>query len=756
MHKSGWLRIAASVCAVGLIGGAGASVAQAAPSETPNPQERAAAADCAAPAQLTLLNFNDFHGRIASSRPDTVQFFGTIEELRAEAGEENTIVAAAGDSIGGSLFASASQRDQPTIDAFNAAGVDTAAVGNHEFDKGFDDLTGRVIPAADFSYLGANVYDKGTENPALEEYEIFERAGLRVAVIGAVTQETPDIVVKEGVADLDFGDPVAAVNRVADKLTDGDDANGEADVIVAEIHEGGPDGGGSLAENEQARPAFASLVQDLSPKVQAVFTAHTHQAYVFDGPVPGTDQTRPVTQAGSYAGLVTRVQLNVDPTTGETCSYTAENLELTDTPVDDLVAEYPRVAQVQQIVTDALAEAAEIGEEPIGKAAGALARPGRYDPAEGRYIDDRSGESTITNAVANMFSDELSERTGQTVIGVQNPGGTRADLCAPSGDQNNPCADEAFTITYGQAASILPFANTLMTTTLTGEQFKTMLEQQWSVDEDGNVTGSFLRLGLSDGVSYTYDESRELGDRITSITIDGKPIDPAGEYVVGSGNFLLGGGDNFHVFTETTPVDSGLVDLDAWVSWLRGTEDDPIAPSFVKRGLAVTPTPTELKVGEPTTIRVDQLDFTGGFPVQNTELIATIGDVEVGRAAVADGSVAALTLNLPASVPNGEQQLVLTAPDSGTTVSIPVTVSGGSAVTPTGEPSPTGEPTASPSPTATPGPTGTASPNPGPGDGDGSGPRPPLADTGGPAGLIALIGLGAATAGIAMASRRRG
>ncbi|TDT31265.1 bifunctional metallophosphatase/5'-nucleotidase [Naumannella halotolerans] len=743
MRTPRWLRTTAAISALGLTGmGVCVGTAQAAPGD------QVSVAECTDPTALTFLNFNDFHGRIAAAYPDTVQFVGTIEELRAESGENSTVVASAGDNIGGSLFASAVAQDQPTLELLNALEIDTSAVGNHEFDKGYDDLTGRVADAADFSYLGANVYDESGE-PALEEYEIVEKQGLRIGIIGAVTQETPNIVVPDGVEGLTFGDPVEAVNRVAEELKDGDESNGEADVIVAEYHEGGPSSSGSLDDQTSSRPAFANIVENTSELVQVLFTAHTHSSYVYDAPVPGSEATRPLIQSGSYAELVGHVGLEVDPETGETCTYTVQNEELTETSDEDLVAEYPRAAAAKEIVDDALAEADVIGQEVVGEATAPLARPGEYNEEEDDWDDDRTGESTITNLVANMFSDTLGERTGEKVIGVQNPGGTRADLCAPSGQPTNPCADEAFDITYADAASILPFANTLQTTTLTGAEFIEMLEQQWSTDADtGEPTGTFLRLGLSDGVAYTYDESRELGDRITSVTIDGEPIDPDAEYVVGSGNFLLAGGDNFHVFSGKEVADSGLVDLETWVGWIE--DNSPLSPSFVKRGVEVSPTPAELVVGESTTLDVGNLDFSGGYPVLNETLVASVDGVEVGTAAVAGGT-ASITLNPGSDVPAGEQLLTLTGTETETQVHLPVTI--------VGESSPTPEPSDSASPSASPSGEPSDSPSGGSGDGDagsGSGERPPLADTGAGAGLAGLLGAGALlSAGGAMLLRRR-
>ncbi len=90
---------------------------------------------------LNLLGINDFHGRIDTN---TVKFAGTVEQLRAEAGDARTLMVSAGDNVGASLFPSAVEGDIPTIDVLNALELDASAVGNHEFDKGYNDLTDRI------------------------------------------------------------------------------------------------------------------------------------------------------------------------------------------------------------------------------------------------------------------------------------------------------------------------------------------------------------------------------------------------------------------------------------------------------------------------------------------------------------------------------------------------------------------------------------------------------------------------------------
>ena len=96
---------------------------------------------------IQILGINDFHGRMLNDptapTAGAAVLAGAVKQLRAE--NPNTVFAAAGDLIGASTFESFIQRDKPTIDALNAAGLDVSAVGNHEFDQGYDDLVNRVM-----------------------------------------------------------------------------------------------------------------------------------------------------------------------------------------------------------------------------------------------------------------------------------------------------------------------------------------------------------------------------------------------------------------------------------------------------------------------------------------------------------------------------------------------------------------------------------------------------------------------------------
>ncbi|ADG74529.1 5'-Nucleotidase domain protein [Cellulomonas flavigena DSM 20109] len=633
------------------------------------------------PVDLTFLNINDFHGRIDGN---TVKFAGTVEEQRAAA-EGPVAFLSAGDNIGASLFASSVQQDQPTIDVLDALDLAASAVGNHEFDAGYQDLVDRVIADganARFPYLGANVYLEGTATSALDEYALLDMDGVTVGVIGAVTQETPTLVRPDGIAGLEFGDPVEAVNRVAAQLTDGDASNGEADVLVAQYHEGagaGTPDGATLEEEVAAGGAFADIVTGTDPAVDAIFTGHTHKQYAWFGPA-ADDATRPVVQTGSYGELLGKVVLTYDPATDEVTAATAENVARTTTPDADLVAAYPRVAAVADVVAQALAYATEVGSQPVGSVTADVTTAfGGGSFVDGVYVgsapgtttgrDDRSRESTLGSLVADALLETLAApERGGAQIGVVNPGGMRAELLyAPDG-----------TITYAEANAVLPFVNNLWTTTLTGAQVVTMLEQQWQTNADGTIPSRpYLQLGLSDNVSYTYDATRELGDRVTSVTVDGAPIDPDAEYRIGTFSFLAQGGDNFRVLAEgARTADSGLIDRDAWVAYLQAHPG--VAPDFGERAVAVPELEPVIPGGE-LSFEVGGLNLTSLGAPQNTEVEVRLGDDVLGTFPLTQGASGPeasgrVTVAVPDGLEAGRHLLTVVASPSGTTTTVPFTV----------------------------------------------------------------------------------
>jgi 5'-nucleotidase len=611
---------------------------------------------------LNLIGINDFHGRIDTN---TVKFAGTVEQLRQDGGDGNSLLISAGDNVSASLFPSAVQGDIPTIDVLNDLELDASAVGNHEFDKGYDDLINRLAPAADFPFLGANVFKKSDGSHALDPYKIFTIDGLDVAVIGAVTEETPSLVSPAGIAELDFTDPTDAINDTVDDLEALPDA---PDVIIASFHEGAPDGTQAFAQNVEHSTVFRKIVEQTDPAVDAIFMGHTHQAYAYDAPIPGVaGRTRPVIQTGSYGANVGQIKLTVDAATGDVHSYTQRNVARTTVADSTLTTTFPRVAEVKTDVDAALAYAAAVGNQPIGSQTADITTA-----LAGGIRDDRASESTLGNLVADSLLSKVKDTTAGADLGVVNPGGLRADLLYAADTSSNP-ANTAGVITYAEANSVLPFVNALNTVTLSGASLKKVLEQQWQRDAAGNVPSrAYLQLGLSKNVKYTYDAARPEGDRITSVTINGNPLDPAASYKVATFSFLATGGDNFRAFKEGAVVDTGLVDYEAWIDYL--TDNSPVSPDFARRSMQVSGLRSAYAAGDPVSFTLPKLDLTSlGVPATRSvaaKLYPESGDpIDLGTFPAGSGA-ATISFALPRGVVGSTRIGIETSP-AGTTAMLP-------------------------------------------------------------------------------------
>lgn len=474
------------------------------------------------PTTVQVLTTNDFHGRLQFSgsgrQAGAAVLAGAVSQLRAE--NPNTIFASAGDNIGASTFVSFSQQDAPTIDALKAAGLDVSAVGNHEFDAGWDDLSGRVLSRyGDPRYgLGANVYLAGTTTPALDEYWLTTVGGATVGFIGVVTEQTATMVSPAGIAAIEFGDPLVAANRVAATLTNGDAADGEADVVVLLAHEGPATS--TCATLATADDAFGQLVRGASAAIDAIVAGHTHLVVDCDLPVQGRSIDRPVIMAGQYGTHLGQLELDIDPVSNDLVDARSGVIEL----VPGGVAAFPADPQVAEIVDAAVAEADVVGAQVVGSVTEDITRAFLADGA----TEDRGSESSLGNLVADIQLWATSNESyggAPADLALMNPGGLRADLLF----------GEDGVVTYREIASVQPFANTLFTQNLTGAQLKAVLEEQWQPD---GASRPKLHLGVSDGFEYVYLPDAPRGERIVSMFLNGERIAPTDVLRVTSNSFL--------------------------------------------------------------------------------------------------------------------------------------------------------------------------------------------------------------------------
>src|SRR5690606_33445983 len=79
--------------------------------------------------------------------------------------------------------------------------------------------------------------------------------------------------------------------------------------------------------------------------------------------------------------------------------------------------------------------------------------------------------------------------------------------------------------------------------------------------------------GVSKELAYTYDPTAPAGERITTLLLNGTPVDPAATYSVAANGFLAGGGDNFTTFADGADrKDSGMIDLQSMVDWFEANQ----------------------------------------------------------------------------------------------------------------------------------------------------------------------------------------
>ncbi|MFT4283232.1 MAG: ExeM/NucH family extracellular endonuclease [Protaetiibacter sp.] len=608
------------------------------------------------PVTIDLLSINDFHGRLeaSSTTAGAAVLGGMVRSYEAQ--NANTLFVGAGDLIGASTFTSFIQDDEPTIAALNEIGLDASSFGNHEFDKGRADVDDRILEHADWPYLAANLYDRATGKPAYQEYELREFEGVTIGFIGAVTEDLTELVSPAGIASLEVKEVVPEVNRVAEQLSDGDPSNGEADILVLLVHEGAATTDISSATDDSN---FGRIVNGADPDIDMIISGHTHLAYDFDVPIPGTDRTRPVISSGQYGAMYAHSRIVYDPAT-EALAIDTENLDLIDA--------FPPDPAVAAIVADAVEVAKELGSVSLGSITQDIRRAVQTNGSE-----NRGGESTIGNLIADAqlaATEDLS-----TQVAIMNPGGIRADLVYASSGAGDPDGN----VTYAEAALIQPFANTLVTMNLTGAQLKGVLEQQW---QPAGAARPFLKLGLSEGLEYVYDPAAAAGSHMTAITLNGEPVTDDQVIKVVTNSFLASGGDNFGAFTQGTGVaDSGRIDLDAFVAYIG--ENSPVAPDTAQRAVGATLSApadgTAYRAGEQVTAQLSSLLFSTGGPASGDATISLGGQV-LGTGATTlqivdttdEQGTATVTFTIPAGI-EGAQILTIAGP-GGTEVTLPIEV----------------------------------------------------------------------------------
>ncbi|MEK5494628.1 bifunctional 2',3'-cyclic-nucleotide 2'-phosphodiesterase/3'-nucleotidase [Paenibacillus sp. FSL R7-0297] len=496
--------------------------------------------------EVHLIGVNDLHGQldttsIVSNRPAGTVAYLAAYLKQAQAKYEYSLLFHNGDSVGASAPVSSLERDEPTIEWMNLMKFDVGSLGNHEFDQGVGAMKSQIFggedpknksivhKGADFDYINANAVDEKTGTPIINPYVIKEIGGVKIGFIGVVTKATPSKVSPEGTAGVKFlsaTEEVEAINKYAKELQD---KGVQTIIVLAHDPATTKDGKttGEAADLANALPAG-------SP-VDVIVAGDNHAL------ANGTVNGKLIVQAYSYGTAYDDIKLVIDHTTGDV----KEKSAIVPTTFQDDPGITPD-AESAALVKKYLDKHPELSN-PVGTTDGTVTRTDVY-----------LKEAPLGNLIADAMrqADFKDGAKAPADFAFMNPGGIRADL--PKGN-----------VSFGDLAKIQPFGNTLVKLTLTGEQIKTLLQQQWAVKADGTPDIKTLQIS---GLKYTANMYLPVASRVANLTkTDGTPIEMSKTYTAVVNNFMAAGGDNYKVLTQASKSLAGPIDLDVFYEYIVNT-----------------------------------------------------------------------------------------------------------------------------------------------------------------------------------------
>ncbi len=533
--------------------------------------------------EVTILDISDYHGQLVPlaetadnlAAPAVNPAFpiggsaflkSWFDVYRAEA-PGGSITMAAGDSVGATPPISAFFGDTPTIEIMNMMGFNLDGLGNHNFDKGQVYLRNTLIPLATFSYISSNVVDANGQTPAEWKPSVVFDAfdGGKVGFVGFTNEDAPDLVFPHSFDPFHVEPRLARVQAEVSRLR----SKGVKTIVVI-----GHDGATAGTLTNPTGPLI-DLADQLTG-VDAVIGDHTNFQVL---------TTRPngilVTENLSKGVRFTRVRLVLDTSTKAVVYKTADFHKPWDIGVTPDPAIQTRINQLNTQLTPILGVV-------IGSSTVEILRSDVCGRVDGRLCESLVGDA-VTDAMRDAYSSIGVE------FAVTNSGGLRDRLtCPPAGGGSGFCP--AFTpppylITRGQALSVLPFGNVVVTLHVNGAELKTMLENGVSLMP--SAQGRFPQVS---GLCFSYNIEAAAGGRVTGAVrqaadggCTGAPIDlTAGStYLIAENDFMSSGGDGYPNFFSRSTTQNIMDQVVA--DYI--TANSPISPAIQGRIHCVDPNP---------------------------------------------------------------------------------------------------------------------------------------------------------------------
>ncbi|EKE02175.1 MAG: 5'-Nucleotidase protein [uncultured bacterium] len=460
---------------------------------------------------LTILHTNDVHGRLLPmDYSDELLSIGgiarratVIKTIREQ--NQNTLLLDAGDAIQGSLFFKF-YNGIPDVKLMSKMGYDAATLGNHEFDKGIDELA-KVVNTAKFPYLSANI--RFPKNKVLDrkvkDYAIKKYKGLKVGIIGITTDDLKTLT--SDTSDIKILDDIQTAKKLVKKL------NNKVDFIVVLSHIGLQD------DIELAKQV---------PEIDVIVGGHTHTFLNKPIAVLNEESITLIVQTGELGIALGRLDLVIKDKKIEKYNYKL-------LAIDKKIEEDESIAKELSILTQEI-------ESKTSKVVGVL----------NSSIDARKDKvrTNLTEA-GSLVTEAIKSKYPDIEIVMQNSGGIRAHKYINSGP-----------ITLGDIIELYPFDNTVVLAEISGQDIKSILET--SAKDLPDSTGAFLQ---TKGLDYTIDLSQNPqklsddrtkiineGNRISNIKVNGISVDEKKYYKIAVNDFIFGGGDGFSQFNSAKDV----------------------------------------------------------------------------------------------------------------------------------------------------------------------------------------------------------
>ncbi|MEK3789343.1 bifunctional metallophosphatase/5'-nucleotidase [Paenibacillus sp. FSL K6-1230] len=523
--------------------------------------------------QMAILTTSDIHGYIQpysymEGGPSNLGFarIATLLQEERDRWGDRMLYVDNGDSLQGSplTYYQAkidSSADNAVVSALNAAHCAGAVIGNHEFNFGLAHLQEAMLQS-DFPWLSANTVSASTGEPAFgQPYLLHDTSeGIRIAVLGLTTAHIPVWELPEHIEGLRFEDPVACARHWVPYLR----GQLEADIVIVSYH------GGFERDLRSGEPTEAltgenqgyELCHEVSG-IDVLLTGHQHRQ--IEGlHVNGVC----VIQSGTQGQFLGRVILELE-LASESDSALQPKLEPWMEPalkLDTQPLKHLPTAKLSDSQSDpkprwrllsAHSELLAAGE--VEPAEHILERTAPVEERLQHWLDQPIGETANDMRLVDVHQARLEEHPFVEWINrVQMEVSGAAVSCSALFDDYAPGFGER--ISMRDILANYKFPNTLRVLRVTGQDIREALELSatyFLLEADGRigVHPSFLlpkpqpyNYDMWEGVSYTLDVSRPVGERVVMLEIDGKPLQPEAEYEVVMNNYRASGGGGFDMF----------------------------------------------------------------------------------------------------------------------------------------------------------------------------------------------------------------